>query len=71
VPNIKVDVGKLDKIIKKTIEAINNSKAEIFDIAESARRECKNLEKELEILKVQVKEHIELVEVMEADLKDS
>lgn len=69
--NIKVDIGKLDKIIKKTIEAINNSKAEIFDISESARRECKNLEKELAELKIQVKEHIELVEVMEAELKDS
>jgi len=30
----KVDTANLDKIIKKTIEAINNSKAELFDIAE-------------------------------------
>lgn len=67
----KFDVAKLDKIIKKTIEAINNSKQEIYDIAESARKECKRLEDELYQLKQQVKELIETVEVLEAELKES
>ena len=67
----KIDVAKLDKIIKKTIEAINNSKNEIYDIAESARRECKRLEEELQQLKQQVKELIDTVEVIEVELRES
>lgn len=69
--NYKLDVARLDKIIKKTIEAINNSKKEIYDIAESSRRECKRLEEELEMLKQQVKELIETVEFLEEELKES
>lgn len=68
--NQKIDVIKLDKIIKKTIEAINLSKSEIYDIAESARKECRRLEEELMMLKQQVTEVIESVEVMEAELKE-
>ena len=67
----KIDIVKLDKIIKKTIEAINNSKTEIYDIADSARRECKRLDEELKLLKEQVKVLIETVELLEADLKES
>lgn len=67
----KFDVVQLDKIIKKTVEAINSSKNEIFDIAENARKECKRLEEELGQLKQQVKELIETVEVLEHGLKDS
>lgn len=67
----KIDVLKLDSIIKKTIEAINNSKSEIFDIAENARRECKRLEEELRLLKEQVKELIDTVEILDAELKES
>jgi two-component system sensor histidine kinase DegS len=67
----KIDVGKLDKIVKKAIEAINNSKTEIYDIAESSRRECKRFEDELISLKQQVKQLIEEVEVLEDSLKDS
>lgn len=67
----RVDIARLDKIIKKTIEAINNSKNEIYDIAESARYECKRIEEELQQLKQQVKELIETVEVLEIALKES
>ena len=67
---LKLDVTQLDKIIKKTIEAVNSSKNEIYDIAESARRECKRLEEELEQLKKQVKELIQAVEVLEAELSE-
>lgn len=71
VANHKLDVAKLDKIIKKTIEAVVNSKNEIYAIAESARRECRKLEEELTLLKKQVKELIETVEVRETELKES
>ncbi|HHW48824.1 MAG TPA: sensor histidine kinase [Clostridiaceae bacterium] len=69
--NSKIDIAKLDKIIKKTIEAIHTSKNEIYDIAESARRECKRLEEELQQLKQQVQELVETVEVLEVELAES
>ena len=67
----KIDVVKLDKIVKKAIEAINTSKTEIYDIAESSRRECKRLDEELNMLKQQVRQLIEEVEVLEVTLKES
>ncbi len=67
----KIDVGKLDKIVKKAIEAINNSKTEIYDIAENSRKECKRFEDELVSLKQQVKQLIEEVEQLEEALKES
>lgn len=67
----KVDTANLDKIIKKTIEAINNSKAELFDIAENARNECVRLEKELEELKRRTSEIIKSVETLEVALYES
>jgi two-component system sensor histidine kinase DegS len=67
----KIDVAQLDKIVKKTIEAINNSKTEIYDIADSSRRECRRLEEELTALKQQVGQLIGEVEILEVALKDS
>lgn len=67
----KIDIVKLDKIVKKTIEVINNSKTEIYDIAEGSRRECKRLDEELNMLKQQVKQLINEVEVLEETLKES
>lgn len=69
--NFKLDVGRMEQILNKTVDAINNSKREIYDIAESARKECKNLEAELETLKQQVKDLIERVSSIEEELKES
>jgi two-component system, NarL family, sensor histidine kinase DegS len=71
VTNHKLDFTRLDKIIKKTIEAIDTSKQEMCDIAESARREYRKLEEELQHLKKQVKELIDSVDFIENELKDS
>ncbi|HOM03087.1 MAG TPA: histidine kinase [Acetivibrio sp.] len=67
----KVDTANLDKIIKKTVEAINNSKTELFDIAESARKECQRLEKELVELKQRTAEIIQSVGLLEIALNES
>lgn len=67
----KINIAQLDKIVKKAIEAINNSKTEIYDIAESSRRECKKLDEELKLLKNQVTDLVAEVEVLEVALKDS
>ncbi len=66
----KVDAIKLDKILKKAIEAITLSKNEIYDIAEGAKKECKRLEEELNMLKVNVRELIESVIFIESELKE-
>lgn len=68
---IKIDVVRLDKIIKKAIEAINSSKTEIYEIADNARRDCKRLEAELKELQENVKVLISAVETIEEDLKES
>ena len=71
VTGYKIDIVRLNKIIKKTIEAINDSKTEIYDIAESSRKECKRLDEELNMLKQQVILLIDEVEELEVALKDS
>lgn len=71
VESVKVDIIKLDKIIKKTVEAIDNSRSEIYDIYENARKECKRLDEELKELKEQVSKVIAEVETLENGLKAS
>lgn len=67
--NYKVDVAKLDKIVKKTIEAINNSKTELYEIAENARKECGRLKQELEDLRERAVQLMDEVECLENELK--
>ncbi|TYQ12962.1 UNVERIFIED_CONTAM: two-component system sensor histidine kinase DegS [Acetivibrio alkalicellulosi] len=69
--NLKVDISNLDRIIKKTVEAINDSKSELYDIAEGARSECKSLEQELDELKKLAQETMEKVSFLEVELKES
>jgi len=69
--NNLINIGKLDQIIKKTVSVINDSKTEIYDIAESSRVEAKRLEVELYELKTSVSELIQNVDVIEAKLRDS
>jgi len=69
--NYKLDVARLNSIVKKTIDAVNKSKSEIYDIAENARKECKRLEEELQEIKQKVKALIDSVEMLEVELKES
>lgn len=69
--NFKSNIANLDKIIKKTVEAINKSKSQIYDIAEGARKECGRLENELDELKTLVSETMSKVSILEAELKES
>lgn len=69
--NFKVSSSQMDEIINKTIKALDSGKKEIFEIAENSRKECKRLEEELEMLKLQVREASESIEKLEKDLKDS
>ena len=46
---LKID--RLNEIIKNTVEVIEKSKNEIFDIAENARSECRHIEDELYLVR--------------------
>lgn len=56
---------RLDNIVEKTIEAIESSKVQIFDILEKAKEEARRLEAQLEELKIQVINVIKEVELCE------
>jgi len=49
-----LDFSTLDSVLKKTIEAVETSKVQVFDIAENARHECYSTRSELERLKREV-----------------
>ena len=66
-----MDTSALDKILKETIEAIDKSKGQIFDIAENARRECRRVEQELLQLKELTITVIDQVDQLEVQDKDA
>ena len=56
---------ELDKIVKNTIEAVEQSKEQIFDIYEAARREMEHVQRDVERLKQQTAEIIFKVDDIE------
>ncbi|AIS52739.1 signal transduction histidine-protein kinase/phosphatase DegS [Thermoanaerobacter kivui] len=62
---------RLDNIVEKTIEVIESSKEQIFDILEKAKEEVRKLEAQLEELKIQVINVIKEVELCERKEKKS
>lgn len=61
----------LDKVVKNTLQAIENSKQQIFDIAETARKEVVRLERELVLLENQVNDVIKAVDILELKVKQA
>ncbi|MFA1821334.1 sensor histidine kinase [Virgibacillus oceani] len=55
----RISESALDFIINEMIEVVENSKDEIFNISEEARKEHEHLVRELKITKVKVAKHIE------------
>ncbi|AOT72699.1 sensor histidine kinase [Geosporobacter ferrireducens] len=66
-----LDVKKLNDIVKKTIDSLEKGKNEIFDIAESARNECRSAEQDLESIKKAASLLIEEVDMLIALEKKS
>ncbi len=60
-----LDIKKMNEILQQTIDVIEKSKEEIFDIAENARNECKRIESELEDIKRRVSSMIKEVDELE------
>ncbi len=65
------NIDRINEIIKNTIDVIEKSKGELFDIAESTRRECKLIEDELNQVKQKTNEVIQDVDRLERLEKES
>lgn len=63
------DVTRLNEIIKNTVSVIGKSKEEVYDIAESARRENNRLQEELAKTKLETTQVIDNVEKLQEELK--
>lgn len=55
-------IDRLNEIIKNTVDVIEKSKTEIFDIAENARGECRHIEDELYVVRNKTLEVIRQVD---------
>ena len=67
----KLQVGQLDDIVKKTIEAIDKSKSELFDVSEVAKKEKRRIEEEFMQSKQNVIDLGLLVKDIEKELIES
>jgi len=67
----KISPEQLNEIVKKAIDALEDGKKQIFEIAESARQEWKDLEIKLAELQDKVREVIEEVEKLSHLEKES
>ncbi|RXT04492.1 sensor histidine kinase [Ammoniphilus sp. CFH 90114] len=66
-----LDFTRLDSVLKKTIHAVEGSKEQIFDIAESARIESEEIRDELESIKREVREIVDQTDELEHKFKSS
>lgn len=69
--NKKIDIALLDRVIKKTIRAVEESKQQIFEISEHARREEQALFQELQEVENEVAQVIEEVDQLEVQYRIS
>ncbi|MTI82209.1 MAG: histidine kinase [Firmicutes bacterium] len=66
-----IDTNVLENVIKRTIEAIENSKEEIYQIGESAREEYERVKRELVDTKEKTTAVIQKVDILEKEYKKS
>ncbi|MDF2522166.1 MAG: histidine kinase [Clostridia bacterium] len=64
-------IDRLNEIIKNTVDVIEKSKNDIFDIAEGARNECRLVEEELSLVRSQTLEVIRAVDELKVQEKES
>lgn len=67
----KFEDGALDSVIDEMVEVVGNSKDEIFEISEEARKEHSTLRKEIEITKERVLEYINSGNKLENEVRSS
>jgi len=66
-----VNLSKLQEVVDKTVEIIRQGRDEVYEISESVKKECRNLENELRWLKEEVTKLIAIVESLEIHLAKS
>jgi two-component system sensor histidine kinase DegS len=66
---LEIQVDMIDNVIKKTVEVIESSKYQIFEICENALSERDNLRSELEQLKQELENTITKVDKLEMNYK--
>lgn len=68
---VQVDINALDRVIKETLEAIDRSKNQIYDIAENSRAEMSRVNEELDEVKNEVSNVIRQVDKLAINEKKS
>ncbi|MED4586204.1 histidine kinase [Brevibacillus choshinensis] len=63
--NKAIDISMLDGVIKRTIETVETSKTQIFDIAENARQQGNSLKLDLHELRQEISKVIQKVDALE------
>ncbi|HZG80366.1 MAG TPA: histidine kinase [Brevibacillus sp.] len=69
--NKAIDISVLDGVIKRTIETVETSKSQIFDIAESARQQGNSMKLELHELRQEITKVIQKVDALELAYRKS
>ncbi|MGE7272694.1 sensor histidine kinase [Brevibacillus panacihumi] len=69
--NKAIDISVLDGVIKRTIETVETSKTQIFDIAESARQQGNSMKLELHELRQEITKIIQKVDALELAYRKS
>ncbi len=69
--NKAIDISVLDGVIKRTIETVETSKTQIFDIAEDARQQGNSLKFDLHELRQEISKVIQKVDALELAYRKS
>ncbi|WNC14474.1 ATP-binding protein [Brevibacillus brevis] len=69
--NKAIDISVLDGVIKRTIETVETSKDQIFDIAENARQQGNSLKLDLHELREEISKVIQKVDALELAYRKS
>jgi two-component system, NarL family, sensor histidine kinase DegS len=69
--NKAIDISVLDGVIKRTIETVETSKTEIFDIAENARQQGNSMKLDLHDLRQEISKVIQKVDALELAYRKS
>jgi two-component system sensor histidine kinase DegS len=67
--NKEINIGMLDGVIKRTIQTVEASQAQIFEIAESARQEGNAMKQELHELRQEIEQVIRQVDSLEINYR--
>jgi two-component system sensor histidine kinase DegS len=67
--NKRISISMLDGVIKRTIQAVETSKAQIFEISESARQEAIGMKLELQELREEIAKVIQQVDRLELNYR--